>query len=318
MKKYPIELSIIIVSYNTRSLLKNCLKTVFDNVSKSKEVIVIDNSSSDGSADMVAQNFKDVILIRCPKNYGYNHGNNLGIKRARGKYLFFLNPDTMVTKNSVESMVGFLDEHKKVGVIGPQIVNLFAEVDLSAYPLPNLIDVLEEGIFTYTLPRNKWLSRLVYRRKYLEAIQKQEVFTCGWVSGAAFIIRGDIVDKLGTKDENLYSYAEEADWGLKVKSLNYKTVYFPEAQIIHIGSASSNQNWENKTYRVQSAFQERLYFTKKHFKKTSYYFVKYWLFFEIWLKKLLRMFFTWQEPKRSKYLEAYDNALEYLIADKYN
>ena len=307
-----MKLSIIIVSYNTKSLLRNCLKTVFDNILLDKEIFVIDNASYDNTCGMVLEEFPKVRLIANLQNQGYNFANNQALKKAIGNYILLLNPDTMVTKEAIEKMIDFMDKHPEVGICGPQIINLEGKPDLSAYPLPNLRDAIEEGIITYNFPMTPLTSRLVYRRKYLSATLREETIPVGWVSGAALMIRKELLALIGDKDENLFAYAEEADWGIKTKRLGYKTFYFPKSQVIHIGSASSDQNWVLKCDRVRSSYKERLYFTKKHFSPLAYYFLRFYLFVEIWTKILIRTFFTWEEPKRLEYLKAYEKSLEYL------
>jgi hypothetical protein len=305
-------LSIIISSYNTKGLLKNCLQTLTQNITVNKEIFVVDNASPDRSAEMVAKDFPEIKLIRNSKNLGYNFANNQALKKILGDYILLLNPDTLVMKEAIEEMINFLEKHKDIGIIGPQIINLEGRPTLSVYPLPNLRDVLEEGLTTYHLPW--WLpSFFVHRRKFLNKIRQAEIDEVGWVNGAALMIRRKIFDLIGLKDENLYAYAEEADWSIKAKKIGYKTVYFPESQIVHLGSASSNQNWQLKCCRVESSYKERLYFAKKYFSSASYHFLRIYLFFELWAKMLIRMLFTWQEPERSEYLKAYNRALDNLV-----
>jgi GT2 family glycosyltransferase len=312
-----LKLSIIIVNYNTKGLLKNCLRTVMENISVPREVFVVDNASPDNSTDMVAKDFPKVKLIRNKKNLGYNAANNQALREISGQYILLLNPDTLILKEAIEQMIAYLEKHPAVGICGPQIINLAGQIDLSAYPLPNLRDTIEEGVTTYHLPK-KFPSFFIHRRKFQSKIDQEKIFEAGWVNGAAFIIRKKVFDLIGPKDENFYAYAEEANWSLKAKLLGYKTIYFPLSQIVHIGSASSNQNWQLKCLRVLSSYRERLYFAQKYFSSASYHFLRIYLFFELWLKLLLRTFFTWQEPKRKEYLKTYNRALDNLIGIENN
>ena len=148
----PPILSIIIVSYNTKGLLNNCLKTIINNISVPNEVIVVDNHSPDDSASFVAKEYPKVNLISNSKNYGYNYANNQALEKAKGDYFLVLNPDTLVTKEAIEQMICHLEKNKDIGIIGPQIIDLENRLSLSAYPLPNLRDTIEEGILTYNLP----------------------------------------------------------------------------------------------------------------------------------------------------------------------
>jgi len=240
-----IKISIIIPSWNTKGLLRNCLKSL----GSSYEIIVVDNGSTDGSPVMVEKEFPHVLLIKNKKNLGFGAANNQGMKRAKGDYLLLLNSDTIVKDKAPLLMAKYLKEYKEVGVVGCQLLNKDGSLQPSAGPFPGL------KIALIMLFLEHWFGDLV-RSSFKTA---KEV---DWVMGAAFMLRREILEKVGFMDEGLFMYMDEVEYSLRIKKAGYKVVFYPRAQIIHLWEGSSRTG---RTDPILNIYRGLIYFYKKHY-----------------------------------------------------
>ncbi len=237
-------LSIIIVNFNTRDLLKNCLDSIFNNCQGSDlEIIVVDNNSQDNSVKILQDDFSNKIkLITNNKNIGFGPANNQGAKYARGKYLFFLNSDTVIKENIFVPLVNFLDKNKKVGIISPKLF-------------------LEDGSEQkYAFGKFPTLFSVIIEKFKRTEIKNSEPFEVDWVSGAALIIRKDIFNKINGFDKKYFMYFEDIDLCKRVKDLDYKVKVFPKVTLVHLGGKSLNKFRKKKYY-----YKSQDYFYKKHY-----------------------------------------------------
>ena len=229
------DISIIILSWNVRDLLRACLRSLPLN-DPTIEVIVVDAGSADGSAALVADEFPGAQLIASPENLGYSRGNNLGLARARGRYLFVLNPDTEVLPGSLEAMRAYMDAHPEVGVLGPRI--LFP--DQSVQSTQRRFPTLATGFFEST-----WLQPLAPRRLlahfYAEDLPNDEAHPVDWVVGAALFVRREAYAQVGGLDEGFFMYSEELDWLRRMRAAGWPCMFFPEARVVHYEARSSVQ-----------------------------------------------------------------------------
>ena len=249
------ELSIIIVSYNAREWLFGCLNSVVLNAKAiDHEIIVVDNDSSDGSAVMVAESFPDVRLIRNEVNAGFSRANNTGIKISSGRQVLFLNPDTLVLPDSLQKMLEFSDSRDSIGIVGPRLfldkekrtLQLSAERFIS----PALV------LFSYIPPVGRFIT--LYNRYFLNNGRAKPV---DWVTGAALLVKRDLLDRIGFFDENLFMYAEDADLCFRAKRSGYEVYYYPQAEIVHFkGRSAAVVKMGNKHYWISM-----IYYLKKHF-----------------------------------------------------
>jgi hypothetical protein len=229
------QLSIIIVSWNVRELLAACLAAL----PRGPQVIVVDNASSDGSADMVAERFPDVALLANKTNRGFTGGNNDGLKLAAGQLILFLNPDTLVAPDALPRMVDYLAAHPAVGVAGPQLRYGDGSLQSSRRRFPTLTMALMESTplaWHWPARLNPWARR--YHLDDRPADQTQEV---DWLVGAALMTRREVIDGAGAFDEGYFMYSEELDWQRRVKQTGWSIVYLPEAVITHYEGKSSDQ-----------------------------------------------------------------------------
>ncbi|MCS6910188.1 MAG: glycosyltransferase family 2 protein [Anaerolineales bacterium] len=228
-------LSVIIVSWNVRELLRACLHSLPLNDPQT-EVIVVDSASSDGSAAIVRDEFPSVRLIASEVNLGYSRGNNLGLKHARGDYLLVLNPDTEVVGDALSVMCAYMDTHPQVGVLGPQLVYADGVPQSTRRRFPTLLTALFESTWLQPLAPRSVLDR--YYARDLPAEQPAEV---DWLVGAALLLRREAYQQVGGFDEGFFMYSEELDLCRRMKAANWKVVHLPAARILHHEARSSAQ-----------------------------------------------------------------------------
>jgi len=250
------ELSIVVVSWNVRELLRACLAAL----PRDAEVIVVDNASSDGSATMVAAEFPTVRLVANQDNRGFTGGNNQGLALAQGRTILLLNPDTIVQDNALEILVNFLDSHPETGVVGPQLRYADGSLQSSRRRFPTLATALLESTplaWHWPPERNRWAQR--YHMADRSADVEQEV---DWLVGAALLTRREVLEQVGGFDEGYFMYSEELDWQRRVKAAGWKIVYVPQAVITHYEGKSSEQVTAARHIRFNTS--KVRYFRKHH------------------------------------------------------
>ncbi len=259
------ELTIIIISFNTKKITSDCLESILKSkISCSYELILIDNDSKDGSIEML-RSYKakhpNIVLIENKNNTGFSRANNQGAKEARGKYLLFLNSDTVVLDNAIDTLYKkFINEKSKVGFAGGKLLN------------PDNTPQSSTGPF-YTLPYMfAWQFLRGDHWGITRSSPDRETYS-DWVSGACFITKKDLYDSLGGFDEKIFMYMEEVDLMYRGKNKGYLTKFYPDAKFIHLGSASS----AGKTYPVLQVFRGSFYFYNKHFPYWQVLMLKYML-----------------------------------------
>lgn len=245
-------LSIVIVSYNTRELLSQCLGSIYQSdFQDGLEVFVVDNGSSDGSAQLVRDKYPQVSLMANQRNVGFAAANNQALKQVSGEFILLLNPDTVLARDACESMVKFLQAHSEVAAVGAKLIGPEGDVQRSWGSFPNLAG----HIFDYLLFGNLW-SRLS------PMPSKKESFEIDWVSGAALMVKQEVIEKVGVLDECFFMYAEEKDWCWRMKKAGWKIYYLPRAQVVHYGEASTSQvvsKMHVEFYRSQLKFLSKHY-----------------------------------------------------------
>ncbi len=272
-----MDLSIIIVNYNTKELLRKCLGSVFASVGSHKlEVIVSDNGSKDGSIEMVKMNFPQVKLIENKANLGFSKGNNVAIKQAVGKYILLLNSDTAVRTDTIDLSIKYLDEHPETGIMGAKVL-------------------LPDGTLDKACRRkfpNPWNSFLrLFGLKQLSDYNintpiDQEVEVDA-VMGAYLMIRKSVIDKIGLLDEEYFMYGEDLDWCWETKRAGYKVMYYPKVEITHYKYGSS-QMIPFKT--IKMAHQAMKIFYRKHYASKYNSFFNVFVYLGINLRMILVLF----------------------------
>jgi GT2 family glycosyltransferase len=230
------DVSVIIVSWNAREFLRNCLNSIQE-VGRStvREIIVVDNASIDGSAEMVADQFPEVLLIRSAENLGFARANNLGIKRSSGSWLALVNSDVIVHANCFPKLVDFLSSHEKVGLVGPKIFGGDGRLQPSCRRLPTLWNTTCQTFALPSIfPRSNLFSGRQLPLSTYESAQEVEV-----LSGCFWMARRSAVDQVGGLDERFFFYAEDVDWCKRFWDNGWKIMLVPEATATHFGGGSS-------------------------------------------------------------------------------
>jgi GT2 family glycosyltransferase len=262
-----LDLSVVIVSFNTRDLLRQCLQTVEREAETIPyETIVIDNASRDGSAEMVADEFPAVRLIRSDKNLGFAAANNRGFAIARGRYVALLNSDAFPQPGALRRSIEHMDSQPQVGVGGGRIVGSDGSLQPSARMFPSPLNDL---IIMTGLASRYPKSRLWGRPDRTWANQLEPA-AVDWIPGAYMVIRREVLDQVGHFDERFFLYYEEVDLCRRVKAAGYPIWYWPDIVTVHIGSESAKTiaekpkavpNFQLALWRMRA---ELLYYRKHH------------------------------------------------------
>jgi len=269
-----IDLGIVIVNWNTRELLRKCLETVQQSQGDFEySVVVVDNASMDGSAEMVREEFPDVRLITSDINGGFSYGNNLGL-RALGfcgqddvredapRYALLLNPDTEVPPCALHDMIVYMDGHADVGIAGPKLLLPDGNLDLAcrrSFPTPE-VSFYHFSKLAKLLPHSHRFAR--YNMTFLDIDEEAEVDS---VVGAYMQLRREAINDAGLLDERFFMYGEDLDWAYRVKEAGWKVVYYPKVTVWHIKRAASR-----KSQKAQLEFyRAMLIFYRKHYRMTT-------------------------------------------------
>jgi N-acetylglucosaminyl-diphospho-decaprenol L-rhamnosyltransferase len=244
------DLSVIVVSWNVRSLLHACLTSIQsspvalmgDTTRRGEpdalevETILVDSASSDGTPDMIRAEFPWVRLIEPGENVGFSKGNNLGMEASRGKAVLLLNPDTEIVGDALPRMAAYLDAHPEVGVLGPQLLNADGTIQSSRRRFPTAWTAFFEAT---------WLEpvapRAILRHFKMLDCPDDQTLPVDWVTGAAMFARREAIEQVGEMDTGYFMYSEELDWQRRIKGAGWQIVYFPAAKVIHHGGKSSEQ-----------------------------------------------------------------------------
>ncbi len=250
------DVSVIILNWNTRDMLADCLDTLINNAGKlTLELIVIDNASTDGSQAMLRQRFPQVRLIANEANVGFARGNNQGMAISQGRYALLLNSDAFITPGSLESLIQLADAQPRAGIIGAQLRNADGTFQASYTPFPTL---WQEFMIL------SGLGRLIYDRWYPsrgpeEANGPQII---DYVEGACLLVRLEAFKETKGLDEGFFMYAEEVDWCYTMRQKDWQVWYQPAAKITHLGGASSQGR---RTQREGDLYRSRVRFFRKHY-----------------------------------------------------
>jgi GT2 family glycosyltransferase len=272
-----LDLSIIIVSYNVRDLLKRCLNSIFDFQKElSFEVTVIDNHSEDESTQMLKRDFPGINLIENHQNLGFSAACNQGMRQSRGRYFFLLNPDTELTSAGINGMIRFMDSHLEVGICGPRMVDSDGDIQFSARSFPSYLTAISsrQSLLNRLFPDNPWSCK--YLLKDLNRNQVEEV---DWVSGSALLTRREVVEKIGFLDERFFMYVEDVDFCYRAKQAGFSIRYFPQCLVIHHHGKSTRRR---KSRMLTEHHRSMYLFYKKHHHPT--FLLAAMVFFGIWIR----------------------------------
>jgi N-acetylglucosaminyl-diphospho-decaprenol L-rhamnosyltransferase len=258
-----VKLSVIVVNYNTAKLLPACLTSLQRLVRPSLEVIVVDNASKDGSADIVRETFPWVELVALDKNLGYAAGNNLGIEKATGDLVLLLNPDTEITQQALDAMIERLEQEPSVGAVGPVLLNTDGSVQRRGYyrRFPSLLQVL---LFYTVLVRISARSRRLVHRLWEAPFTRREV---DQIPGACLMVKRTVIDQVGLLDAGFFLWFDDVDWCFRMNRAGWRLEIVEAARVLHHGGQSFSVMAH--TDQTIQFFDSMLRFFRKHHGQAS-------------------------------------------------
>jgi len=253
-----VDLSVVIVSYNTRRLLEECLASIYARTREvAFQVIVVDNNSADGSAELVRAAFPQVRLICNSENRGFAAANNQGFRIAEGRYILMLNSDTLILEGALQKVVRYLDEQPKAAIAGCMLLNSDGSLQKSVRSFPTVWNLFCEASFLYRI----FPDTVAFGRFYMTYFKYDSDQEVDWVSGAFLMFRRSILDQLDGLDEQYFMYTEETDFCYRAKQSGFSCWFVPTAQIIHHRFGSST----DEAKRIKQVLSSKLFFIGKHF-----------------------------------------------------
>lgn len=259
-----IKLSVVIVNYNVKHFIEQCLISVFKATSHlNAEIFVVDNNSVDGSCAMIKEKFPDVHLIENKKNYGFSYANNQAIIKATGQYILLLNPDTVVKEDSFEKCIEFMDSKAGSGGLTVKMIDgkgRFLPESKRALPTPKVAFYKIFGL-SKIFPKSKKFARY-----HLGHLNNDEINEIEILPGAFMMIRKEVLDQIGLLDEDYFMYGEDIDLSYRIVKAGYKNYYFPETTIIHYKGESTKKGSLNYVFIFYNAM---IIFARKHFSQKN-------------------------------------------------
>jgi GT2 family glycosyltransferase len=258
-----IDLTVVIVSWNVRDLLRRCLQSIEAEARQAVddlalEIVVVDNASADGSVEMVRAEFPHVRLVANEENRGFTVANNQGLALGQGRYLLLLNPDTELTDGALATMVDAMDGRPEIGALGPQLRYPDGSLQSSRRRFPTFATALVES----TVVQEWWGDNRVLRRYYMADTSDDAIQSVDWVVGACLLVRRQAYEQVGGLDEGFFMYSEEMDWCRRIKDAGWLVIYLPTATVIHHEGRSSDQVVPARHIHFQSS--KVRYFRKHH------------------------------------------------------
>jgi GT2 family glycosyltransferase len=269
-ERYFMDLSIIVVSWNTKEILADCLDSIYNCPPECRfEVRVVDNASTDGTIQMLFNRFPQVNVVESFENLGFARANNLAISLARNaRYILLLNPDTVVIPGALQEMVNYMDENPNVGAVGPRLLNPDGSLQTSCYAAPTLARE-----FTRMFHLSRFINDGCYQMEEWDSNKARDVDI---IQGACLMLRRTALDQVGVLDESFFIYSEDFDLCYRLQKNDWGLVWLPGAEVIHYGAQSTNQV---SVEMFMHLYQAKLMFMRKHYGRRAVPVYKLILFF---------------------------------------
>ncbi|MDP8921258.1 MAG: glycosyltransferase family 2 protein [Chloroflexota bacterium] len=255
-----LDLSVVIVNYNVRGLLRDCLRSLEPDLHELRgEVWVVDNASQDGSAEMVAEEFPSVRLVRNEQNRGYAAANNQAIREARGRHVLVLNPDTKLPPGAILACLAEMDRHPDIGALGPKLVRANGSLDRAcrrSFPSPEVAFFRLSGL-AKLFPNHPRVARY-----NLLDVDPDTPLDVDSVCGAFMLVRREVIERVGMFDETFRMYGEDLDWAYRIKAAGWRVRYHPSVVVIHYKGQSSRQRPASSIrafYHAMHVFYDKYY-----------------------------------------------------------
>ncbi len=300
-----VDVSVIIVAWNVRQFLHDCLKSVYEKTRDIDfEVIYVDNASEDGSVEMVQEHFAEARIIENDKNQGFIKANNQGIEVAQGRYVLLLNSDTILLDNAIARTVRFADANPDAAVFGCKVLNPDRTIQRTCFMYPSVLNMFLAATYLYRMfPKSRFFGR--ERMTWWGFDEAREVET---ICGCFSLVRKEAIDQVGLMDDRYFVYGDDPDWCYRFKRAGWKIMFTPGGQIIHYGGQTTSQ--KARAFRLQLE-GSKLIFMKLHRGKAAFPFactmVALFFFFRVpyWLAAGLL--------GRNKGKRPFEQAVTYLI-----
>lgn len=277
-----MDLSILIVNYNTRELTLDALRSVYrSQTNYTFEVILIDNHSTDSSVEAIKEEFPQVKIIENQENVGFAKANNQGIRRAAGRYILLLNSDTIIQPDTLEIMLRFMDQHPNIGASGCKVVLPDGSLDKACrrgFPTPS-------ASFYYAFGLAKLFPHVPKFNQYqLSYLDPDDDYPVDCLVGAFMLVRREVIDHVGMLDEDFFMYGEDVDWCYRIKKAGWEIYYYPKTSIIHYKGAGKKRKSRKVVYEFHRAM---ILFHRKHYQKSYSWLVNGLVYAGVGLKFLL-------------------------------
>nr|WP_154894976.1 glycosyltransferase family 2 protein [Paenibacillus xylanexedens] len=259
---YDSDVSIIIVNYNTRQLTLDCLASVYKSITSYQyELIVVDNASHDGTVEAIRDAYPEVRLIANRDNTGFAVANNQGMEIAKGRYILLLNSDTVVQKDTLDIMIGFMDSHPELGASGCKVILPDGSLDKACkrgFPTPSASFYYAFGI------SRMFPDRPQFNQYQLGHLSPDDEYPVDCLVGAFMLVRRETIDQVGGLDETFFMYGEDIDWCYRIKEAGWGIYYYPRTYIVHYKGASARR----KPMKIIYEFHRAMWvFHRKHYAK---------------------------------------------------
>ena len=294
-----LDLSIIIISFNTREILTDCIKSIIKYTKDvDYEIIVVENDSKDGSLERIkelTQKYPQVKLVDAKANIGFGRANNLGAKSAKGEYLLLLNSDTLVFDNAIKESLDSFKKYPRAGVFSCRLLNADKSIQASGGHFPTLGNVFAWQFFIDDLPI---VGRLIpsFHPQLASYNRNRQM---DWITGAFMVIPKKVFDKVHGFDENIFMYTEEMELCYRLRQLGYETIFQISPSIIHLGGASGGS-----VFALTSEVKNMLYFWKKHMPSWQFPLIKAFFYIGSLLRLLIFGIIKGDEKARRAYTQA--------------
>jgi len=290
------KIDIIIVNYNSTGFLSGCLDSIYKDIGTDNEVTIyiVDNSPTD-DVTVITRKFPEVTVWKNPVNIGFAKAVNYYIARSDSPYILILNPDTYINNGFFRSILKFIEENPKIGIVGPKIFERNGMVQGSARAFPTPMTALfgRRSMMTKLFPKNS----LTLKNIVISRCDNKKFMEVDWVSGACMLVRRKAIEDVGMMDENFFLYWEDADWCKRMSERGWDVVYYPHASIVHHTGASS----KSRSIRSLLDFHVSAYkFFCKHIVKNEFNILKIFVFWILSLRFYLLLIVNLMLPIRQK------------------
>ncbi len=259
-----LDVSVIIPSWNAKSYLRDCIKSIYTETNNCRiEIIVVDNASTDGSPEMVKAYFPHIKLIINKENLGFAKGCNIGMRQANGKYVVIVNSDVILEKECIDRMFKYMEKHSEIGILGPKILGQDGMVQRSCMGFPTLWNTFCRALALDTIfPRSKLFGGQLMTYWSHNSIRSVDI-----INGCFWMVRQEALKRVGLLDESFFMYSEDKDWCKRFANAGWEVVFFPDAEAVHYGGASSS----NAPIRFYiEMLRSNLQYWKKHHSRIAW------------------------------------------------